>query len=237
MTTHQSFFPFHPLDRGRNVLIRITWVCFDEFFPITCIVIRKCICKWRNMLCIWDKRGSSTLLTFIRSSGLVLRKALKLFSPQGVLIFLCSLHCVIVEPGPFSGNISILVPGHEMPYRARVGAFIILWGAGVEIWKPVCCACDSFSCGGSGLLCLWLARLTEGLQGLLPRVYPVAGVMVSADMNKRGRSSFVGLAGVVGSARVGREPCPWMLLRESFLALRNAGVLLEHGLSWQIAPP
>lgn len=166
-----------------------------SFFPITCIVICKCICKWRNMLCIRDKRGSSTLLTFISSSGLVLRKALKLFSPQGVLIFLCSLHCVIVEPGPFSGNTSILVPGHEMPYRARVGAFIILWGAGVENWKAVCCACDGFSCGGSDLLCLWLARLTESLQGLLPRVYPVAGVMVSAGMNKRGWSSFVGLAG------------------------------------------
>ena len=63
------------------------------------------------------------------------------------------------------------------------------------------CACDSFSCGGSDLLCPWLAGLTEGLQGLLPRVCPVAGVKVSADVNNHGWSSSVGLAGSLGHRR------------------------------------
>lgn len=179
------------------------------------------------MLCIWDKRGSSTFLIFIRSSGLDLRKALKLFSPQGVLILLCSFHCVTVDHGLFSGNLSVLVPGHEMPYRAGLGAFIILWGAGVEIWNPVDCACDSFSCGGSNLLCSWLAGPAEALQGLLPRVCPVAGVKVSADMNNHGQ---VVVCRPVRESRAASES-GWMLLCKSFLALRNAGALLEHGLS------
>lgn len=91
------------------------------------------------------------------------------------------------DHGLFSGNVSISVPCHDMPYGARLAGFVILRGAGTEMRSPVGCACDSFSCGGHGLPCSWLARLSETLQGLLPRVCPVAGVKVSADMSNRGQ--------------------------------------------------
>lgn len=78
------------------------------------------------MVFIGDKRGLSTFLIFIRSSGMALKKVLKLFTPQSVLILLCRLHCVTVDHGGFSGNLSVLVLSHEMPHRARLEAFIIL---------------------------------------------------------------------------------------------------------------
>lgn len=203
-----------------------------SFFPITYLVICKCLCKWRNMLCIWDKRGSSTFLICIRSSGLLLRKALKLFSLQWVLILLCSLHCVTVDHGLFSGNLSVLVPGHEVPYRVRLGAFISLRGAGAEIRSPVGCACNSFSCRGRDLLC---SRITEVLQGLLLRVCPVAGVKVNADITVV-RLSFVGLAGSLGCHRR-RDGCCharasqlWGM-QECFWSINWAGKSLHHRLS------
>lgn len=199
MTTHLSFWGFfHPLCRGRNMHIRVTWVCFAEVFPVAYIVICKCICKWKNMLCIWNKRGSGTSQVFIRSSGLVLGKALKLLSPQWVLILLRSLHCVTVDHVPFSGNLSILVPGHEMPY-----VFVILRGAGAEIRNLVGCACDSVSCRGSDLLC---SRLNEVLQGLLARVCPISGVKVSTDMNNhRHIVNLSAWQGVLGTTGVGMD--------------------------------
>lgn len=150
------------------------------------------------MLCIWDKRKSSTFLIFIRSSGLVLRKTLKLFSPYWVLNLLCSLHCVTVDHGPqiywsWSQAMKCLSEWDS--------ACIMLWGAGVEIQKPVGCACDSFSCGRSNLLCLWLTGLTDRLQGLLLRVRPVAGIKMNTDFSSRAWSSSVGLAGSLGHCR------------------------------------
>lgn len=93
--------------------IRIMWDCFAYLFPImTYSVICKCVCERRNVLCIGDKRGLSTFLIFIRSSEMALRKALKLFTPQSVLILLCRFHCVTVDHGGFSGNLSVLVLSH-----------------------------------------------------------------------------------------------------------------------------
>lgn len=102
--------------------------------------------------------------------------------------------------------------------------------SGVEIPKPVCCACDSFPCRGSNLLCTGLMR---GLQGLMPGVCPrrtLTWVAVASHC-------LLAWQEVLGTAGVRREPCTWMLLCESFLVLRNADVLLEYGLSWQITPP
>lgn len=98
----------------------------------------------------------------------VFRKTLNLFSLQWVVILLCSIHCVIVDYCLFSGNVLILVPGHEMPYRARLSTFIDLWEDAGETVKPVGCICNSFCCGGRNLLSLWQTGATTVVQISVP---------------------------------------------------------------------
>lgn len=127
----------------------------------------------------------------------VLRKALNLFSPQWVVILLCSIHCVIVDHGLFSGNLLILVPGHEMPCRARLSTFIVLWEDAGEIVKPVGCICDSFCCGGGDLLSLWQTGTTTVLQicisGCVIRPRPMEEARVT-EVCWPGKVSWVQLA-------------------------------------------
>lgn len=137
---------------------------FNDFCPVTYVVICNCIYKWRNMPCICEKRVSSTFYFWLGP-----QESPKLSSPLWVLILPCSIHCIILVDGLFSGNVLTLVTDHEMPYTVKLHTFIILWEAAGEILKPVGCACDSFCCGGRDLLSSWLAGATRVLQVSCPR--------------------------------------------------------------------